>query len=172
MKRKKKVLTTEHSISVKDSSNSPPGMIFDFGQWNERPYSENWIKQLAYDLLQWAENDEDALVLDEFYTRKHIRATDINRLNERWPYLLEAKELAKRFIGIRREKGALKRKLDAGMVMQSMPLYSVDWDELQKRKYELMAKAKDLANMSNGPAIVVIEKFPSSDIVPERKKEE
>lgn len=130
-----------------------------------KPVNERFLRDLAKELVDWAEKDDDALTLEEFYTRKRIPS----RTFEGWyrfDWFKQAKDLALSFIGIRREKATLKRKLDAGTNNYMMPYYSSEWKKIVEWRQQLRNESQ---NNGTGSVNVYLEKFESSDLVPERK---
>ena len=75
-------------------------------------------------------------------------------------------ESGKRFISSRREKGALRRGLAESMVMRSMPKFDRSWKELEEWRSGLRTKEQAAGK---GDIKVIMEAFPSTNIVPEKK---
>lgn len=131
------------------------------------PANDEFRERLGVELLEWARTKEDALIMEEFFDLRGIRDKDVHRWLNTSEVLREAYETAKRIIGYRREKGALKSDLNAGTVHITMPHYSKVWRETEKWRSELKKE-----NEQHGNIKVMIETYPSSPIVPDKKKVE
>lgn len=97
-------------------------------------WTQERLAQEAKDLLAWA-SKEDSIVLAEFYGLKGYDYDDVSHFERISPHFAKAKRSAKIMIGARREKGALKGKLDSSIVKKSMALY-----DPEMRAYELEMK--------------------------------
>jgi len=134
-----------------------------------KPVPESFIHRLAKDLIDWAMNNEDALVLRDFFFSKGIGDGVANAWARRHPVLKDAFTQAKFMIGSRREKGAIKKQYDVSMVKASMPRYDPDWKEDEIWRAELKQKQEEKTQQSN--IQWVLEKFPNSPVVPEKKED-
>lgn len=126
-----------------------------------RPYTEDQL----IDLLREYGDRSDVLHLEDFYDDLHMSPHIYSDLLKKIPKLKEVHEYAKRRIGIRREKGALNRKLDASTVHKTLGHYWSVFKEMEEWRAHLRAKTEE-ANKSR-ETVVVIEKVPTSDKVPE-----
>jgi hypothetical protein len=133
-----------------------------------KPMNAVGIDRLADDIVDWARNDDDALKLSEFYLAKGIHGQTWYAWCKRFPRLQIAHDCAKEWIGIRREKGALKGKLSPQVVMYTMPFYDKQWEDETVRR----AALKDVNSESKSSVTVLMNPIPNSDIVPERKGED
>lgn len=138
---------------------------FDLQSCKMKPISQNFIDLLVERLITWADTTEDALVFEEFFMLTKINSSDYYGWLPKHENLKMAHDYAKQVIGIRREKGGLKRKLDPGMIASSMPMYSKSWKELA----EWRAKLKEESQNQGNNITVVLEKIPDSKLVPEKK---
>lgn len=135
--------------------------------WQDKPVTESFIQRLGENMVKWAREDKDALKVSQFWLLQGISSRDFYNWCEKYPHLKTSHEIAVELIGNRREICAIKKQYDAGMIHNSMPLYDKQWKEL----YAWKAKVKsELEAKDAGPQIVVIERVPSSDVVPERKE--
>lgn len=129
-----------------------------------KPYTERFLDELCVKLVDWAANDEDALKISQFRLKEGFALETYQQWMEKYPKLRRAHSQALELIGNRREILGLKKRLDSGLVSTSMPLYDSSWRELHAWKSKLRSEE----NINTGPQIVVIEKFPNSDVVPEK----
>jgi hypothetical protein len=140
---------------------------FCFVEMTRRPIQECEIRSLAKKVVKWARDDKNALKLSAFTSEAAISYNDWLRWCQKYPFLQEAHEQALRLLGNRRETGALKGKLNAGMVNTTMPMYDPEHRKMLKWKHSLrVARQEEKAQQQQ---IIVIERFPSSDAVPEKK---
>jgi len=119
------------------------------------PITKTTLERLATDLVKWAKEDEDALVLSEFYLDRGIPHSTFSKLAFDHPIMAEALTTARMFIGKRREKGALKNKLNQAMVMSQQSKYDPSWWTLEKKRAELKASTQAKHNPDVKYAIVV-----------------
>lgn len=131
-----------------------------------KPVNQTFIDRLSLDLVTWAKHDDNALKIAQFFTSKDIPSNTYYDWVTKHPKMKLAHQQALELIGVRREIGALKKELDVSFVAGTMPIY----DEKYKAMIEWKAKLKAEAHENSGTKIVVMEKFASSDLVPERKK--
>jgi len=133
-----------------------------------KPMNAVGIDRLADDIVDWARNDVDALILSEFYLSKGIHGRTWYDWCKRFPRLQMAHDCAKQWLGIRREKGALKGKYSLPMVMYTMPFYDKQWEDETVRR----AALKDVNSESKSSVTVIMNPVPNSDLVPDRKGED
>jgi hypothetical protein len=124
--------------------------------WKMTPISNATKDALAAELYDWALNDENAFKLSQFYTERGISYNDFSRWLTQHERLKQAHDAAKILIGNRREIGALKNKLNAGVVVPSMPKYDKDWKDLAEWRASMKAEAQ---SDGNNTVKVVIENF-------------
>lgn len=133
-----------------------------------QPVTEMFLKRIAKELLEWAQNDKKALRLSQFYNSKKIP----RKTFEGWykyDYFKEAKDMALLFIADRREIGTLEKRYEAGTNNFMMPEYDPSWKSMVQWRQELRNQAQ---GKNTGSVNVYLEQYPSSDMVPERKKTE
>jgi len=141
---------------------------FDFNSFKKKPVSEQWLMELAKRLVFWARDNEDALILNQFFTDEGIGKSTVANWKKRNERFNMSYDFAKQLIGIRREVGALKKKLDTHMIMFTMPQYSESWKELEEWRSSL--KVKEQEKVGDRKITIVMEKFPTTNIVPEKQK--
>jgi hypothetical protein len=135
----------------------------------EAPMSPKGIERLATEVVEWAQKDPEALKLSQFYYSKGIARKMWYEWCHKFPELEQASNEAKYIIGDRRETGALKNKLNTGMVHYSMSFYDPEWKEESVRRAALKEGSSDGAKTN---FTVVVDAIPESPVVPKRKKEE
>jgi len=148
----------KHSIDENMSTIKVIDLYKDLFVLRERPVSEVFIERFAADMINWATNNEDALVLIDFYVSRKVNPKVAWDWEKRFPQLKAAKELTLQIIGSRREKGALKNKLNPAMVMSQQAKYDPSWWKLEESRAQLKA----LTQQKNDPDIkyvIAVEDF-------------
>jgi hypothetical protein len=159
---------TKSTISkIKPTDNSKWDEYLNTYSLQMFPASDQFKERLGVEMLEWARTNEDALIIEEYFDIRGICVDDVYRWIPACEVLAKAYEAAKRIIGYRREKGALKSDLNASTVHITMPHYSKVWRETEKWRSELKKE-----NEQHGNIKVMIETYPSSPIVPDKKKVE
>jgi len=134
------------------------------------PVSVEFIELIIKQILHWAHNDKNALFLDQFWFSKGIPTMSFNAWRKKFPELDEACQEAKRLIGMRRETGAIKKKFDSGMIRSVQAMYRPEWKKVEKWRSELRQSVDEKTQQST--INWVLEKFPNSNIVPKKKKDD
>jgi hypothetical protein len=136
---------------------------FDFKDMQKKLFTnttaENWAKEL-YDYVQ----HPDCLKATEYILTKGIAYETFMQLCEKYEILAEAYKAARYIVGVRREKGALKNELNAGMVHISQSIYDPEW----KANAEWKAKLAQDNAANKGNVQVLIERYAPTAIVPEK----
>jgi hypothetical protein len=130
------------------------------------PVSNDYLLHFAKEWVDWAVQSDDALTLEGFYVLKRVHDYTVNRWMKRCPELQQAHDWAMMAIGDRREKGAITRKYDSGMIRTTMPMYKAKWKELEEWRAHLSEKIAS----AGGLKVVELEKFADSDLVPKKDK--
>jgi len=109
-----------------------------------RPYplNDTFVERLAADLVHWALEDNDALVLVDFLHARKLHSKTFWEWTEKYPILKEANAIAKQAIGSRREKGAIKGKYNPAMIMSQQAKYDASWKELEAWRTEQKVNAQ------------------------------
>lgn len=131
--------------------------------WKEKPYSELTIRGLAEELLEWAKNDEHALVIDEFRAIRNIGESTWYRVRKQYEFFEDAYQNAKTLIGIRREKGAMVGKLSDSAVNRTQPAYSKRLRRTEEWRSSLRQKESE---RGAGTIVVRMDQYPDSADVP------
>ncbi len=140
----------------------------DYMNWKTQrrdPVTLQMIERLALEIVDWALNTKDALLLKEFLHAKGVGSNSWYEWYEKYPLLKEAHANALDILNSRREKLAYERKLDTSAVRWSMPLYSKEFKELE----EWRSKLKSEQNINAGIKIV---ELPALDPQISTKKQE
>jgi len=147
---------------IKDTTVGENVLAYNFDEYKDmRSFQKKIVNQaffdkLALELLDWAENDEMALKLSQFYIKKGIWDGDFYRFCEKSDNLKRAHIWAMQMIGNRREVLGLQKKIDPGMVSYTMAHYDKTWKDLAEWRAAI-SKDKEETKQT----VVVIEKFPT-----------
>lgn len=166
-------ITNTKKLSRKNQKIIPTRIIpsyRDLLTGKQQPVPKSFLDQLAKELISWAINDKDAIILSQFFYERGIPHATFHSWLRTDSDFKNIYETAKRIIGNRRESGAITRKYEAGMIKASMSMYSDDWKELEDYRSEQRQKRDEKTASAN--IQWVLEKFPDSKLVPEKKKEE
>ena len=142
----------------------------DLFTFRMKPIPESFIERISQELVEWARTNPDALVLSDFFYDHGIGFRVATEWTKNHPILKEAYEDAKRLIGNRREKGAIKKIYEPGMIRTVMNLYHKEWEDLEIWRAELKQKQDEKTQQNN--ISWLMEKYPNSDLVPEKKRED
>lgn len=153
--------------AVNDKPTTPFFDYLDTFTFKQKPASIPFIERLAVELSNWAVNDEEAIKISQFYIKRGISKQDFTRWMEWVPALKEAYSVAMEAIGNRREVAGLTKKFDSSMVQFTMPQYDQGWKEMNEWRAKLR---EQIINQNNGPQIIVLEKYPDSDLVPDKPR--
>lgn len=154
--------TTEKKETKKRSPWRDDEFMFFF---REMPTNPAIIEKKAFELLDQALTDENMLTLEEFYSPRGISLDTFYKWVKNDETFKKAHSLAKSVIGCRRYKGALQKKLDFKAVNHMQHQYDDAWDKANKYHAELSKKEED----KSGTEIVVVDRYPKTDTVPEKK---
>jgi len=168
--KKKNMTTIPQDIKKKQKTPSTYyDQYRDLFTFRMKPVPMSFIERISKELVEWAYTNEDALVLSDFFYSKGIGSRVANGWANKTPILKQAVEEAKRLLGNRREKGAIKKEYDAGMIKATMNLYHDEWEKLEVWRAELKQKQDEITQKST--IQWVLEKFPDSKLVPKKPEE-
>ena len=132
----KQILQKQSPNKLKDQPSPWLDEYQDCFSLKMKPITQTFIERFSTDLVKWAMNNNEALIISQFYLSKGISPQTFYRWVNKYDIIKEANEIAKQCIGNRREIGALKRKYSESMVMQRQSAYDPEWeaDRLRKNK--------------------------------------
>lgn len=123
-----------------------------------KPITQGFIDRISQELIQWAQNDPDAIKLSQFYTKKRIPRHSFYGW-VKYPIFKDAKELTLEIIGARRELNTLKREYDASTNNQMMHIYDPEWKEHREyqdlKEKELIKLRAQLTKEAQNPSGVI-----------------
>ncbi len=124
---------------------------------------ERAVLEIGRKMLLWSKTTSE-LKITPFFHEQGISMRTANRWCHRYPLFGEWFEEAMTMIGDRREKLALYRDIDSSIVMKTMHLY----DPGYKKGLAWLESIKH-HEADNRQQMVIIDRFPSSDLVPPLK---
>lgn len=133
----------KHSTPDKTRANTWLEDYTDLFTFKRKPISYAFVERIAEELVTWAREDDEALKLSQFYLAKGVPHSTFKKLVNDHPALKIARDSAMQFIGNRREIGALKKKLDSGMISSQMAKYDKSWWTLEEKRAELRARTQN-----------------------------
>ena len=147
--------TPKHTIPPVRSTIKAIDIYKDLFILRERPVSVVFLQRLCADMLDWANTNEDALKLVNFFVSRKISPKTFWRWEKNHPFLTEARTMAMEIIGARREIGAIKNKYNAQIIMSQMAKYDPSWWKLEQKRADLRAKSQQKHDPDVKYAIVV-----------------
>lgn len=129
------------------------------------PATNGYFKRLAIELITWAREDKEALIMAQFYLMKGISERTYYKWLDKYPELAEAHEVAVGFLANRREVYLFKQ--DNNSVRYMMPQYAKLWLKEDERR---AAQKKDIASEQKASDFnITLQAIPNTKEVPERK---
>lgn len=141
---------------------------FNFTTQERELLTTGTAERIARELVAEVRSDEDMLKISQFLEKRGINRKTWSRWCANYQVIADAHDFALMVIGNRREVGVMTRKFDSASTSFMMTMYDVDWRE----NVALRAKLNSPEGLSSGQKFVVIERYPDSPLVPERKVDE
>ena len=137
---------------------------FDGFSFQMVPMTEAGIDRIAKEFIEWAFKTEKAIRVSQFFTQKRIPTTTYESWFRKYEVMKQAREIVLPLMAERREERTLNRKYDASTNNYMMHQYDPAWKAAQEYHAALRENNKPGAGTVN----VYLDKYPSSDLVPER----
>lgn len=127
-------------------------------------------------LLKWAYYEPNAYSMDQYYAFRGIYQRTFQKWCARCPELEDAKQQAKRLLGIKREHGAMNRELDKDVALRTLHLFLDEYKDVDKYHADLK-KTADAAQAEGfmegvrryvAAQEVILQPLPESDMVPRK----
>lgn len=177
-KRVENILKTNKSAKKQDKNNKSNSRDRDYPIWAEdyldcfsftyKPVTESFINRFFQDMVTYFRDNEDAMQLERYYLQKGVRYDNIKKWCDKWPQAKAAYEMCLQIAGTRRELGAMTKDLDGSFVNKTLYNYLEMYRTSEEWRSSLRQKEAEKQSSSN--YTVVMEPFPESDLVPEKKK--
>lgn len=133
------------------------------------PITNATLRRLIENGIKWAREVDDAIKLSQFQDKNGIAKRSWQRWREAYKWFDEGTEQILTILGNKRELGLITRKYEPGSIIFMMPHYDDDWGNMCKWRASL--KPKEVESKAS-ETFVVIEKYPESSLVPEKKDKE
>ena len=159
--------TTKHSTKPNRRATVVADYYDDIYTCRQMPITDTFFERLAQEYTQWARDNKDVYVLDQFAIDKGIPRYSFQRWCKSKPILKKAHQEVKNIIAVRRETRMLQGVIKEKSNMYMMHRYHQDWEEADKRWSELNAKAQE--KEQGGNINVVIQAAENTDVPPMRK---
>lgn len=137
----------------------------DFLTLRKLPISEGHVEKICKEAIDCVLNDPNCLSMDSFLFAKGISRKAWARWRDLYPVAEETDAYIRQGLGAKRELGGLKGELTASLVAAVQAHYSEVWKEQVMWRESLKQKAED----KKQDITVVIEPFPDSELVKEKK---
>lgn len=131
------------------------------------PESSMDLQKLANEMLLWVYENEEALAIEDFPLSKRIAPSIYYKQANRDEYFKQALEITRYVIGSRLQKLAREDKIDPRYALKMLPLYNPEYKDFLMGKIESFQKS---IGGATDRVRVVMEKFASSNLVPEKIK--
>ena len=137
---------------------------YDFAEKMRKPVTDEMIEKMAMDLYNWSRK-KNSYILLEFLAKLPITRTTFYKLVEQYEMLDWALDKANCWLACRREERASKESFFK-VYDKTIAVYDYEYREMLVWRESIKTKHE---GMGNAPTInVVIDKFPSSTVVPDR----
>lgn len=128
------------------------------------PRSDKQLQIYANEIREWA-NTTKRVKVDQYCDEIRVDRAVFRKWRERYAPLEEAYQQARQIIGDRREEYGLFNKFNSSIVEKTMGMYNEEYKEFLKWKAEINKHTQ----VNNETKIVVVDRYPSTDAVPEKK---
>jgi len=156
MAARKKEIPNGNSIARNDNE------YYCWFELKMKPMPDSHLAKIATELVDWAEKNDKALSISQFYTKRRWAASTWHRWVDRSETLQEAVKVATAIFADRREIGAITGKYNAVTIMPYMSMFKKEYKDHAEWRASLN---KDQTNQLQNIK-VVIERFPETNVVP------
>jgi hypothetical protein len=132
------------------------------------PITNATLERLMDNGRKWARDVKDAIKLKQWTDLNGIPWCTWQEWVKKYPIAAQGAQDILIILGNKRELGLVERKYEPGSIIFMMPHYDDDWGNMCKWRASLKPKEGE---QKSGETFIVIEKYPESDLVPEKKDE-
>lgn len=162
-----KIIQTELSaLTNREMKSSVTAFYRDAKTGLVKPMAQADITALCNRLKGWSETDEKAFTINQFCVREGIPRSTLYEMAEKIEEVRDALDYALLSIADRRQIGAITREIDGKYSLFQIQRY----DPEIRREMEWQASIAQKDDAQTGNITVVMQDFPASPLVPERKK--
>ena len=148
--------------------------------YRKKPAPEAFLERVADDLIRWIHEHPKSVRLDDFFSEKGIHWERYSKWTKKNESLKDAIDIAMQIIASRRDTGAIEKRYDGNYIAKTIRMYCPVAEASSKRELkEKYDKEKELVRLraqlnldekGDKHQVVIIERFPNSDLVPEREE--
>jgi hypothetical protein len=162
-------------VSIKEKPLPWREQLLRMGVGNVHTVDANFLDNLGIELVQWAmdglnDTSYERLNLYEFFAPKGVPFMTVHKWLKKHEVFNERYQFAKTLIGLKLNRGLLKKELSEKIGLLQMHNFMPGWKDVEAYHDERARAIKDVEQTKQN-ITVVMEPFPSSDKVPERKEE-
>lgn len=132
--------------------------------WTFQPVTERFIEKFFQDLVKSCADDDGVLSLQEFFLSKGVPSKTFYAWCDKFEEAADAVEVAKELIAMKRERLALRNKIQSNVFLAMQPRFCPEYKALVEWKASLNAKHQTDDNRIN----VIINEVANSNLVPLR----
>jgi len=167
----KKREAAKKTINTSTLAAKTPSVVYEeYYDWNDmqtKLFTNTTAERWAQEIVQYAKKP-DVWRATEYFMENGIDYTEAMRLCAQYEVLDRAYSHARYLIGLKREKGGLKNELNSSIVHISQSMYDPEW----KKNTEYLASLKKDNDKDKGNVTVLIERYPETNVVPVKVKDE
>ena len=151
-KAMKAVKSEQHSTKKSKPANLGRDSDFKKSPWLDQydnfytnsthPVSQAIIDKIACELIDHVKTTDGYLRHEWFFIDRNMDPRTARKWADKYEMFGRTYRIAKLIMGIRREDGALKKKLDAGIVTLTMPSYDEEWKELMEWRNKMRQESE------------------------------
>ncbi len=131
-----------------------------------KPVNEAWLDKFSLDWIEHARTNQGYINIWSYpVITVGLSITTVQTWMKKHENVLKAHKYVKNICGVRRDTGASSRELDSTWISKTMPLYCDDFKDLETWRANLKSEVE------SGPKniTVLMQPYPKTDIVPEKK---
>ena len=135
------------------------------------PDKDAWRQRLIFSLYEWVESEDNKgrkpVEVMQFCKAYKIPYMTLFKWINKYDDIKQAYENVKMALACHRKVGAIYKEIDKEAAWRDLHKYDPEWHEINMYH----AALKDKERSDNEQKIVIIERFPESDLVPVKDKE-
>lgn len=173
------ILKKQRKLTNREKQNGPDVIVPDrdckniwVGEWecfhtgDRHTVTANYLVKMGQEAVQWCKDNPEAFHLCEFFALKGIANNTWQSWREKNESFDRACHECKRYLGRRREKGAMKKDYSEKMVMHTLHLYLDEVKRVEEWRAGLRTPEE---NEAGNKQYIIIEKSADTSIVKPRR---
>lgn len=144
-------IITQRMAESKEGHKKEPiyqGEYYDFKKREKRIYTIESLKRIADQMVLDSLNNKDCISFGDLFLKRGILSRTFYKWVAQYPFFNDAYEFACENLSLRREKGALFKKLDISTVTSSMHLYDERWRQAEIWRASLKNKNEEQTHIT------------------------